>query len=609
MPPIGLLALVLVSALVLMPTPVAHIPPTPQAPPAPPASGLTELVDFMALGEDGRPVTDLKAADVTLKVDGRPREIRSLELIELASASAIERSGTLTVPIDTPFASNRLADTGRVVLIVIDHESIRPGKERPAKDAAVRFLSSLSPRDLVGLMTMPHGWSIEPTMNHQEIREGLGRITGQSSQQPTTSESLCHARLVLNTLSGMLQALASIDGPKTIAFVSSGLRRPARDAPALGPPGQCELTSVHFDDVSAASSAARAHFYVIQPNDEQPDSATTAFANPSASRFASSDENLAGLQNLAGITGGEIFRLTAMQPDAVFTRVAHESSSYYVIAFEPEPDERNGLAHRVEVRVARERVTVRSAPRYTIAKAETSGPDLTPQRMLRTGRRFRELPLRATAYTSRMPGDTTLKIVAAAEAIDASVTLKSVAVGLFDAKGKLTAQSSADGKELSLMPFVAALPAAVGPVTLRVAAIDTAGRRGTVDYRFRAELTPAIALKLSGLALGVTDSGAFRPRLQFGAEPGAIALFEIYGAPARGAELTVRLELAAGEEGPPLAVAPATVRPTGADDSRIVIGAMPLGAVPPGDYLVRAIVSIDGRPVARVFRTLRKVRN
>ena len=38
----------------------------------------------------------------------------------------------------------------------------------------------------------------------------------------------------------------------------------------------------------------------------------------------------------------------------------------------------------------------------------------------------------------------------------------------------------------------------------------------------------------------------------------------------------------------------------------MVIGALPIAALPPSDYVVRAIVSVDGRPVGRVLRTLRK---
>jgi VWFA-related protein len=587
--------------------------------------GALEPVDFMAVSEDGRPVSDLTASDVTFKVDGRVREIRTLEFIELASPDSNERLGVLTAPIPVPYSSNRLADGGRVVMIVINHESIRAGRERPARDAAMRFLATLSPRDQVGLVTMPRGRvEVDLTRDHEEIKTALQRITGQAQQtaslgmpavpraagvtgdQAATSDRACSARLTLSTLTGLLQSMATrSEGPKTLVFISTGLAPPTRDGAMTGPPGQCEIRSVFYDEVGTAASAARAHFYVIQPNDEQPDSASNAFTNPSASRFGTADEHLMGLQNLAGVTGGEIFRLASQNPAAVFKRLSHESSGYYVISFNPEPGERNGQPHRIEIRVTRARVLVRSSPHFTIPKPELTG-DVTPQKMMRAARNFRGLALRATAYTSRVPGESLLKVVAAGEPMDPSVRLKSAAVGVFDAKGKLSAQSTADAKELASMPFIAALPVPTGPYRLRFAAVDTAGYHGTVDYWFRADLTNAGALKLSDIALGVSNDGAFVPKLLFGSERAAVGLLEIYGSPRSSTEITVRLELALSEDGPPLAGVPANVRVMPDGNTRLVVGAIPIESLDSGDYIVRAVVNVDGRPAARVYRTLRK---
>jgi VWFA-related protein len=590
------------------------------------ALGFTELLDFRAVTSDGRPVGDLTAADVALRVDGRPRAIRSLEFVELASPLMAERPGALLPPMPEPFGTNRLADGGRVVMIVMHHESIRPGRERPARDAAVRFLAMLSPRDYVGLVTMPRGSVlVDLTRDHEQVRTALSRVTGQARQtegrdvaaagrmpgvsasDAQASDKACGSRLTLNTLATMMPTMSGFDGPKSIVFISSGLAPPTRDAPMNMGPGQCELRSVYYEEVGTAASAARAHFYIIQPNDEQADSAQNAFTDMSASRFGTANEDLAGLQHLAGVTGGDIFRLNSQPPEAVFTRVATETGAYYMIAFEPDASERNGLAHRVEIRAARDGVVVKFAPYFTIPKLDVA--ELTPQKMLRTERRFRALPLRATAYVSRMAGQSSLKIVGAAEPADPSTELKSAAFGLFDAKGKLAAQTSADGKEV-LLPFVAALPGAQGPYRLRFAAVDTSGRAGTVDYSFRADLTGIIGnLRASGMALGTTGGGLFTPRLQFRTERDAIALFEMYGSPPRGAELTVRLEVAPDDDDPALAGGPATIRPSTEDDSRMVIGSIAIASLPPGDYVVRALVSVDGRVTARITRTLRKVTN
>jgi hypothetical protein len=101
-------------------------------------AALTELVDFLAVSDDGKPVTDLTAAEITFKVDGRIRPISSVQFVELASATPLDRGTQLSPPIAPPYGSNRLEDAGRLVMIAIDRESIRPGRERPAREAALR---------------------------------------------------------------------------------------------------------------------------------------------------------------------------------------------------------------------------------------------------------------------------------------------------------------------------------------------------------------------------------------------------------------------------------------------------------------------------------------
>jgi hypothetical protein len=211
--------------------------------------------------------------------------------------------------------------------------------------------------------------------------------------------------------------------------------------------------------------------------------------------------------------------------------------------------------------------------------------------------------LRAAAYASHQPDDSRLKIIAVAEPIDPGVPLTAAAAGLIDSKGKLVAQWTAERGDLQAVPLIAGLAGTPGPYRLRVAAVDANGRRGTVDYRFRAELTNAGPVKLSAIALGTSQDGAFRPRLQFEAHQMAVVFFEIYG---RMKAPSVRIELAASEDAQPLASVPATVTATSESERHIVVGALPIAALAPGDYLVRALVTSDGRPLGNVTRTLRK---
>ena len=104
---------------------------------------------------------------------------------------------------------------------------------------------------------------------------------------------------------------------------------------------------------------------------------------------------------------------------------------------------------------------------------------------------------------------------------------------------------------------------------------------------------------------GVSRNGATAPILEFGAEPTAMAYFDIYGG-AAGLPVSARVEVARHEDGPAVATLPVAL--TRADEGRVVASAtVPVGALPPGDYVVRGVVRLESGETGRVVRTLRKV--
>jgi VWFA-related protein len=577
-----------------------------------------ELVtlDLQALGPDGRPLTDLAATDVILRVNGRPREIRSLQYVRLAEPAASAGAIATTRELPPPFGSNYAGDAGRTIVLVIENESLRPGIARHATDAAAEFVDHLSPRDRVALVTMPRGGlQMDLTRDHARVIELIRGVSGQGPTRTTESEQGCRTRLTLEGLTDLLGGLTGVDVPKTVVVLSAGLLLPRRDALATQAPGPCEIRPSHYDDVGSAAIAARANFFVIRPDDFVVESATNAFADPSASRFRSADMEIAGLESLAGVTSGQFLRITPADHSA-FERVLRESASYYLLAFEPLPSERNNLSHRVDVTPTRRDAHLRARPRLLIPKpALRPAPDkqrpapppasaITAQGMIRDGRAYRDLPLRTAAFASSSGDDRQLKLVAIAEPLDPGVTLTSVAFGLIDARGRLVAQWTANERELALTPVMSAGLAEPGAYRLRMAAVDVTGRRGAADHDVTFQLTPAGPLKLSMLALGVSRPG-FRPQLEFGHEPTAMGYFEIFGSPPDGA-LSAALELAPGTDQPALIRVPAALVASADPMRRTVTGVVPIADQPPGDYVVRGLVFVDGKPLGTVSSTLRK---
>jgi VWFA-related protein len=578
-----------------------------QAPQSEPFRAAVDLVrlDFLALSQDGQPVTDLAAGDVTLKVDGRPRDIRSFQYVRLGAPASVSRPRVPAKLLPPPYATNALDDSGRTVLIIVETDSIRANVVQQATGAASEFVSGLSPRDWVGLVTMPYGGVlVEPTRDHERVLKVLPTITGQASQQTTDSAKSCRTRDTLTALADHLAGLAHIEGPKTIIFVSSGMLVPTRDAPLTGPPGPCEIRPAHYDQVGAAANLARANVYVVKPDDLVIDSAKNAFVDPTASRFQSSDAELAGIESLAGVTSGVLLRLTPSDRSA-FARIARESVGYYLVGFEPRPNERNGAYHRVEFSVSRQGTRVRALPNVMIARSDGKRRALTPQEMLRDGKAYPDLPLRVVGLASPTPGDAKLTVVALVEPLDRSVKLESAAFGLIDQLGRLRAQWTANARELGVVPVTSAGLASPGTYRLRAAAVDATGRRGSVDYALNAQAVTAGELTLSAMVLGVSYERSFVPKLQYVSEPTANGTFEVFGAAPAGT-LSLVMELAASEDGPALVRVPGSIASTRDPDRRRATGVVPIGQLAPGDYVLRAVVSLDGQQIATLTRTLRK---
>src|SRR5688572_8282521 len=157
-------------------------------------------VDFVVVGADGLPVTDLRADEVSLQLDGRARPVRSLEYVSLVPVASSSASAMLS-----PYGSNSQTDSGRSVVLIIDQDTIRPGREAPLKAEISEFLRRLGPRDRVALMTVPYGGlKVDLTTDHHRIVQSVSTIGGQASLVETESEAACRTTTTLAALRGTL---------------------------------------------------------------------------------------------------------------------------------------------------------------------------------------------------------------------------------------------------------------------------------------------------------------------------------------------------------------------------------------------------------------------
>jgi hypothetical protein len=561
----------------------------------PAKTGAAVRIDFRALTDEGRQVTDLKPEEIALKVNGKPRPIQSLGVFH--SAAADPASGGTALP--PPYATNAVGQTGRVIHVLVDDDSIAPGREGQVRDAMRLLAAELGPGDLLGLLTTQGQVNVRPSTDRVKVQRAVAGLVGRNGVSESASDAQCRTTHVLAALGSMLALTGGM--PTTIVVFAGGLTSPShkiidmsrKSAPTAATSAAatndiCPVRPEDFENIGMLASSARADLYLLH--------LTEAMAN------RSSDQD-AGFESLAGVTGAEFIRLAA-SPQPAMSRLLRETASYYTVTFDPEASERNGGTYRVDLRTTRDKVKLRTRPMVEIRK-ETARAATMPKDMLRTPAAYGDLPLRAAGHTSRTVGSDEVKIVAIFETLDPSAVLAAASVGLFDETNTLKKQWTAQAADLARRPVMAALAAPAGTYRVRVAALDGSGRAGTTDYALKVEVPRADPLRLSTLVLGTQQAGGFLPRLDFSHEPVAIGLVEIYDVP-KGGAVTVDLDVASTSDGAALATAQTSVKPGGSDDMRIAYGGFDIATLPPGDYLMRAIVSLDGKPVGKVVRTLRK---
>ena len=136
-------------------------------------------VDAIVVDNDGRPVTGLTADDFILSVDGKPRTIDAFELV---AVRATDVAADWRLP---DVSSNDVAEPGRLILLVIDRNNMSLGDGRASLDGLKSLVENLSPRDRLGLVTLPGGGPmIQPTSDHGAVLEALGRVRGLQQRNP-----------------------------------------------------------------------------------------------------------------------------------------------------------------------------------------------------------------------------------------------------------------------------------------------------------------------------------------------------------------------------------------------------------------------------------------
>jgi hypothetical protein len=558
------------------------------------AQGERSQVIVRATSTDGQPVLDLQPADLTLRIDGRDRSIVSLQLVRPVRARDADPKApaqSLPAPYTTNAAGDTVAKGAREFVIAIDDEGIAPGREQPVRTAVSALLDSLGPGDAVGLAGLKSGgMRFAPTTDHAAVREALGRIVALGTVNESANDLGCRTKTVLHGIGGLLQDASAA---RTVVVFSAGVGTPTgetiranlgKEADAMA--AICQVYQRDLDELGRIAHSSPAALSVV-------------FVPEALGHSTNRGTVEAGLENVAGVAGGAFIRMAGT--DATVTRIAQTAGIYYVAQI----DGISSGARRIDARVAREGIKVAARPGSPPAAAGAA--PATVKEMMTTSATFSTLALRSSGFVSRQPGSQDLKVTVLFEPTVPGTKLSAGVVGLYDQKGTLKAQWSAQGSELTRSPILAALTILPGEYRMRVAATTADGKAGTTDTEISAQLADIGPLKAGQMLVG-GNPASFSPKLEFTSQDAAlVGVFEVYGVTADH-KVEVTFELAKDTTGPSLGSTRGTVGKGPGPDARLVFGGFGLAPLEPGDYVLRAAVSVDGAQVGRILRTIRKVK-
>lgn len=602
-------------------------------------------IQASVLDRAGRPIIDLGPGDFTVTLNGKPRHVRDVRFFGDGGSEVTEPAASIPGPV----INSR--EDGRIIVFVVDRDSIAPGNEKVVLEAAGRVIDGLHAADAVGVLSLP-GDRVHLTRNPLLARMALSRMTGTrprlqqsrdynitfdeaaafdrrdemtiskvierecpdvrqpaSPGDPSTSDvrnpcppelqnyareflltSRFRTQSVLANLSSLAKQLAPMRGPKQVVLLSGGF-----------PFGQDLLQE--YDRFAAAAADAQIAFYAVHLDGAGAD--VTIAKQSQASAFGGRDF-AGGMGTVATMTGGAFFSAGG-SAEGLFDRVRTEMNNFYELAVDMEGNEAAANSLEIDVKVSRPGVTIRNRrrvlPPARLAASIASADPLND--LIQQPIDVAQVPIALSAYTMRGDETSTLRTIVGIEAgslINDGPAEWAFAVfneGNMIATGRQKLEGGAG-------PWLAALSAKLlpGHYRLRAAVRDGAGREGVVERALDVGLRGTAAMQFSDLLVGVADAnGRLQPAASIAKGSPISALVEVISADASTLErVKTMIELVPGGTATPVK---RFVMGTRSGTSGAIVNnqaEIATADLNPGRYTAIATPMLDDQPLAKITR-------
>jgi hypothetical protein len=443
---------------------------------------------------------------------------------------------------------------------------------------------------------------------------GFGLIACRGEQEALAkglvAEAYGRSLQSLRALQQLVARLAAMRTPINLVLISEGLFL-SRDVSELG-------------DFARRAAEARVTIHVVQPGESMFDSDKPEVVGG----FFREDDLLGeGLSVLAGQTRGAHYKINISSGTAAFERIRREISGYYLLAFEPTDADRTVRDRRIRVAVKRKGLTVRARSTYAltdpaaIANTNAAPPEEQIKQLLVAPLQSSGLPMRVATYSVSNVQDGKVRVIVSAEIGEPAREAAEWPVGVLvldkDENFVVNTISSvklapSSTRHESPRLLVNAFTVDPGEYSLRIAAVGD-GRSGSVYHTIDARLRPlGEGIRASDLIVTIPPvraTDAPRPTPSAIMDSEAIsATLEITGTDtSRIGRTRVAFEIAASETGPALVEGRTQQAARGNGAVRAFGATMKTELLPPGDYIVRAIVTVpDEKPAlfTHAFRAM-----
>jgi VWFA-related protein len=358
-------------------------------------------VDAVVTDAQGNFVRDLTRSDFEVFEDAKRQEISAFSLVDVP----IERAeAPLLAPDVVPdVRSNAREFEGRIYLIILDDLHTAPLRTPRVKLAAKQFIERyLGANDLAAVVSTSGRTeaSQEFTNSRRRLVGAVDNFMGQKNRSSTAEklelynmrrgtpaandplrdplefERAYKARNMLDTLENASRWMANIHGRrKAIVMIGEGI-----DYDITNPFENQEATAIRDDLREAIAAATRSNvtIYSVDPRGLAttgaegieltgvPDDPTLALDE----RGLQNEVRLAqdSLRTLSGETGGFAV-LNSNDFRTGFERIQRDNSTYYLIGYYSSNERRDGRYRKLEVRLKKPGLQVRSRKGYVAARA------------------------------------------------------------------------------------------------------------------------------------------------------------------------------------------------------------------------------------------------